>query len=103
MDNLIAKELQAAVNCEAFDGDVYARYACGKQMKEAANEIEKLEAENERLREGLKNIEKCGHYNECLFCARKDVYAAKVLGTNSLPEADMNWVEHLYDEEESDG
>lgn len=47
--------------------------------KEYDAELAKKDKEIARLREKLGYIEKCGHDDDCLFCARKDTIARETL------------------------
>jgi chromosome segregation ATPase len=46
----ISKRLRASIGCDAINGDRFERSVCAKQMREAADELDRLRAENERLR-----------------------------------------------------
>jgi hypothetical protein len=47
----LCKRLRASIRMDAINGDSHERAVCAKQMKEAADEIERLRTENARLRE----------------------------------------------------
>lgn len=49
----ITTKLRASLRCDAINGDSFERSVCGRQMREAADEIDRLRAEVARLREAL--------------------------------------------------
>lgn len=46
----LCKRLRASIRMDAINGDSHERAVCAKQMKEAADEIERLQRERDALR-----------------------------------------------------
>lgn len=46
----LCKRLRASIRMDAINGDGHERAVCAKQMKEAADEIERLQRERDALR-----------------------------------------------------
>lgn len=56
-------------------------------LKKSLDYSVELTLENQRLKEAIENVEKCGHNNDCLFCARKDIVVRHALFPYEAPKA----------------